>query len=103
MVWTVCAALSLQLVPAGPVASTGTAGLAVAHGRDVQATLQDQQRFEEDTRAPDPVADRADPDPMGGLRGKDVLIVFVESYGQVAVQDSDIAPGVTAVLRSGTT
>ena len=37
------------------------------------------------------------------LRGKDVLVVFVESYGQVAVEDPDIAPGVTAVLRSGTT
>jgi phosphatidylglycerophosphate synthase len=103
MVWAVCAALSLQLVPAGPVASTGTAGLAVAHGRNVQTTLQGQQRFEEATRAPDPLADRADPDPMAALRGKDVLVVFVESYGQVAVQDSDVAPGVTAVLRSGNT
>jgi hypothetical protein len=102
VVWAVCAALSLQLVPAGPIASTGTAGLAVAHGRAVQATLQDQQRFEEATRSPDPVAKLIVQEPLAGLRGKDVLVVFVESYGQVAVQGSDVAAGVTAVLRSGT-
>ncbi len=30
---------------------------------------------------------------LTGLRGKDVLLVFVESYGRVAVQDSDFSPG----------
>jgi hypothetical protein len=36
------------------------------------------------------------------LRGKDVLLVFIESYGRVAVQDSDVAPGVDQVLDQGT-
>ena len=105
VVWAVCAALSLQLAPTGPVASASTAGLALAHGRDVQATLRDQQRFEEATRLPDPLAgfSEAAADLLGALRGKHVLIVFVESYGQVAIDDPDIGPGVTAVLRSGTT
>lgn len=102
-VWAVSAALSLQLAPTGPVASASTAGLALAHGRDVQETLQDQRRFEEATRSPDPLAALAEADPLGALRGKDVLLVFVESYGRVAVEDPDIAPGVTDVLRSGTT
>jgi hypothetical protein len=102
-VWAVCAALSLQLAPAGPVASASTAGLAVAHGRDIGAAVQDQQRFEAATRAPDPSADLPASGLLDALRGKDVLIVFVESYGQVAVQDPPIAAGVTAVLRSGTT
>ena len=39
---------------------------------------------------------------LTGLRGKDVLVVFVESYGRVAVQDSDFSPGVDAVLDDGT-
>jgi phosphatidylglycerophosphate synthase len=99
VVWVVCAALSLQLVPAGPIASAGTAGLVVAHGRDAQATLQDQRRFEEASRSPDPLAEL--PDPLAALRGKDVLVVFVESYGRVALQDPAVAGGVTAVLRSG--
>jgi phosphatidylglycerophosphate synthase len=38
---------------------------------------------------------------LTGLRGKDVLLVFVESYGRVAVHDSSFSPGVDAVLRRG--
>ncbi|HEY0125753.1 MAG TPA: CDP-alcohol phosphatidyltransferase family protein [Blastococcus sp.] len=102
-VWALCAALSLQLAPVGPVASASTAGLAVAHGREVGATVRDQERFEAATRAVDPSAGLPTASLLDGLRGKDVLVVFVESYGQVAVQDPDIAPGVTAVLRSGAT
>ena len=33
------------------------------------------------------------------MRGKDVLVVFVESYGQVAVQGTSFSPGIDAVLR----
>jgi hypothetical protein len=102
LVWAVCAALSLQLAPAGPVASASTAGLAVAHGRDVATAVRDEQRFEAATRAPDPSAALATSDLLAGLRGKDVVVAFVESYGQVAVQGSAMAPGVTAVLRDGT-
>ncbi len=39
---------------------------------------------------------------LTALRGKDVLLVFVESYGQVAVQGSSYSPQVDAVLHSGT-
>ena len=99
VVWAVCAALSLQLVPAGPVASADTAGLVVAHGREARETLRDERRFEEATRAPDPLA--GVPAPLAALRGKDVLVVFVESYGRVALRDPAVAGGVTAVLRSG--
>lgn len=38
---------------------------------------------------------------LTGLRGKDVIIVFVESYGRVAVEGDGIADGVTGVLRAG--
>jgi hypothetical protein len=39
---------------------------------------------------------------LTGLRGKDVLLVFVESYGRSAVQDSAFSPGVDAALDEGT-
>ena len=39
---------------------------------------------------------------LTGLRGKDVLIVFVESYGRVAVEDPAISPEVNGVLTRGT-
>jgi hypothetical protein len=39
---------------------------------------------------------------LTGLRGKDVIVAFVESYGRVAVQDSSFSPRVDAVLDAGT-
>ena len=36
------------------------------------------------------------------MRGKDVIIVFVESYGQVAVRGTSFSPGIDAVLRQRT-
>ena len=36
------------------------------------------------------------------MRGKDVIIAFVESYGQVAVRGTSFSPGVDAVLRQRT-
>ncbi|GAA4482438.1 CDP-alcohol phosphatidyltransferase [Microbacterium panaciterrae] len=40
---------------------------------------------------------------LTGLRGKDVVIAFVESYGRVALEAKGIAPGVTGVLENGQT
>src|SRR4029077_9008819 len=41
-------------------------------------------------------------DLLTGLRGKDVIIAFVESYGQVAVQGTSFSPGIDALLRQRT-
>jgi len=101
-VWAVCAGLSLQLVPGSPVASTSAAGLAVAQVRDTQAALRDQRRFEQVLHRSDPEASVPAADLLTGLRGKDVIIAFVESYGQVAVQGTSFSPGVDAVLRRST-
>src|SRR5689334_10741822 len=85
-VWALCAGLSLQLVPGSPVASTSTAGLAVAQVRSTQAALRDERRFEQALHRPDPEASVPASGLLTGLRGKDVIFDFVESYGQVAVQ-----------------
>ena len=39
---------------------------------------------------------------LPGLRGKDVLLLFVESYGRAAVQGSSYSPGIDRVLDRGT-
>ena len=39
---------------------------------------------------------------LTGLRGKDVLLLFVESYGRVAVENSSFSPGVDKVLDRST-
>jgi phosphatidylglycerophosphate synthase len=101
-VWGLCAGLSLQLVPGSPIASTSAAGLVDAQVRATQAALSDPRRFEQATRSPDPEAAVPASDLLTGLRGKDVIIAFVESYGQVAVRGTSFSPGVDAVLRQQT-
>jgi hypothetical protein len=101
-VWALCAGLSLQLVPGSPIASTSAAGLAVAQVRDTQAALRDNRSFAQSLAGFDPEAIVPASDLLTGLRGKDVVIAFVESYGQVAVQGTDFSPGVDAVLRQST-
>ncbi len=100
--WGLCAGLSLQLIPGSPVASTSAAGLAVAQVRATQAALSDPRRFEHAIHSSDREASVPASDLLTGLRGKDVLIVFVESYGQVAVRGTSFSPGVDAVLRRRT-
>ena len=39
---------------------------------------------------------------LQGLRGKDVLLVFVESYGQMAVQGTSFSPAIDKVVNAGT-
>jgi hypothetical protein len=101
-VWGLCASLSLQLVPGSPVASASAAGLAITEVRVTRAALSDSRRFEQAIRRSDPEAGVPASDLLTGLRGKDVIIVFVESYGQVAVQGTSFSPGVDAVLRRRT-
>jgi phosphatidylglycerophosphate synthase len=101
-VWALFAGLSLQLVPGFPVASTSAAGLVVAQVRDTQAALRDQRRFEKALHNSDPEASVPASDLLTGLRGKDVIIDFIEAYGQVAVQGSSFSGGVDAILRRST-
>src|SRR5207245_5193169 len=101
-VWALCAGLSLQLAPGSPVASTSAAGLAVAQMRAAQAALSDPRRFEQAIHSPDPEASVPASDLLTGLRGKDVIIAFVESYGQVAVRGTSFSPGIDALLRQRT-
>ncbi len=98
-VWGLSAGLSLQLIPGSPIASASETGLAVAQVRATQAALADPRVFGQAINSPDPEAAIPAADLLTGLRGKDVLIVFVESYGQVAVQGTSFSPGVDAVLR----
>jgi phosphatidylglycerophosphate synthase len=101
-VWALCAGLSLQLIPGSPVASTSAARLAVVQVRDTQTALRDQRRFDRLTHGSDPEASVPASDLLTGLRGKDVIIAFVESYGQVAVQGTSFSPAIDAVLRQDT-
>jgi hypothetical protein len=101
VVWLLCAVTAAGFVPGAPIAATASAGYAAHEVSTVRTTLHDQDVFARQLAAPDPVSKRPAADLLTALRGKDVLIVFVESYGQVAVQGTSFSPGVDAVLQEG--
>jgi phosphatidylglycerophosphate synthase len=105
--WALGSAAALGLlwvilrVAGAPVASTGASALVVREVQSVQSGLRAH-----DILAREIPRDRfrnTPPDQLlTGLRGKDVLLLFVESYGRVAVQNSTFAPAVDRVLDQGT-
>jgi hypothetical protein len=100
--WLVSALLSVQLVTGDPLASAGAIGLAADEVQTAEAAIHDQQVFTNTLSGPDPAARIPVSDLLSGLRGKDVIVAFVESYGQVAVQGTSFSPSVDAVLRQST-
>jgi phosphatidylglycerophosphate synthase len=94
VVWAV-----LQVVGA-PAASSNAAALVVDEVQGVSAALASRAAFTRQI-----AHDRFGATPgnrlLTGLRGKDVLVVFVESYGRIAVEHSSISPRVDAVLEDG--
>ena len=99
--WIVLWVLGAQLVPGAPIASTSAAGLAMWEVRAVESALHDHARFAALIRH-DPYRSTPGNQLLTALRGKDVLLVFDESYGKFAVQGSSIAPQVDSVLAQGT-
>jgi hypothetical protein len=99
--WVVCAVFGAQIVPGVPVAADSAARLAYDRTLQVRAGLHDQQVFAGEA-AIDAFRDTPGDQLLTGLRGKDVILSFVESYGRDAVEDPEIAPRVDAALASGT-
>ncbi len=91
--------VALRVVGA-PVASSSAAALAVDEVQGVQTALASRAAFSRQI-AHDPLSATPGTRLLTGLRGKDVLVVFVESYGRVAVQDSSISPRIDAQLERG--
>ena len=85
------------------VASTSAAHLAVGEVQAVQADFRSEARFRALIARKDPYAAAAASGRLlQGLRGKDVLLVFVESYGQMAVQGTSFSPPIDQLVDAGT-
>jgi len=97
LVWAVGAVTGLGVASG---ASSSTADVAYGQVRQLGADLADRKAFARQI-AVDRYAGAPAGQLLSGLRGKDVLLVFVESYGRVAVQGTSYAPGVDAVLADG--
>ena len=97
--WVAFGAVAL-LTGSSSIASASTATMAAFHAGQVKAGLQDKEAFAQ-AAADDPVRSVPPDSLLAGLRGKDVIVAFVESYGRVALEDPALAPGVTAALATG--
>jgi len=99
--WIICAVLGVQVVAGVPVASRSAAVLTYERARQVGAGIRDQEVFANES-AVDAFRNTPSDQLLTGLRGKDVILTFIESYGRSAVEDPGLAPQVDAVLDDGT-
>ena len=99
--WAIFALVGLDAAPGAPVAARSSVRAVSDEVHQIQSGLKDQHKFNTELAAVDPYRLASSSSILGGLRGKDVLLVFIESYGQVAVQGSSFSPQVDAVLKAG--
>lgn len=95
--WVVCAAFG---GPVDDVAAARSAGLVVDTVDQVRTDRHDTEVFARELAA-DRYAAAPGDQLLQGLRGKDVLLVWFESYGRIALEDSWFAPSVVRVLEQG--
>lgn len=101
VVWIVCAVTGVQIAPGQPIAARTAAALTYDDVRQVGIDIQDQKEFTKD-EAIDQFKGVPGDQLLSGLRGKNVILTFVESYGRVATQDSSISAPIDALLDAGT-
>lgn len=99
-VWVTCFTLGVQ---AGGVtiATKGNSEFLANRLQNVYNGLGDAKVFEKEAGV-DAFGDTPPDQLLTGLRGKDVLFTFIESYGRVALDDPQMAPEMDATLKEGT-
>jgi phosphatidylglycerophosphate synthase len=99
-VWGLFWLVGAQLISHTPIATTLSASVVVNEVRTVQADIHDQTVFAKKIKH-DAFRNTPASRLLTSLRGKDVLLVFVEAYGQQAVQGRQFSPEVDAALSNG--
>lgn len=99
--WVIATLVGVGPGSATPVASAESIRVLANHVVQLVRGAGDQKTFAV-AAAVDPLRQIPGDQLLDGLRGKDVIVAFVESYGRVALEDPGIANGVTAVLDDGT-
>ncbi|AKN73159.1 sulfatase [Streptomyces sp. PBH53] len=100
LAWLICVTLDLR---AGgvPVAARTDADLVGERVPQIRASLADARVFRRQA-AHDAFAHTPPDRLLTGLRGKDVLFTFIESYGRSAIEAPATAPRIGAVLHEST-
>ncbi|WP_254886174.1 sulfatase-like hydrolase/transferase [Streptomyces sp. NA02950] len=96
-VWVVCAAFGVQSVGGQAFASRTTVARVHDRAQRVGKTLEDERKFAKEAKI-DAYGSTPGDQLLTGLRGKDVIFTFIESYGRAAIEDPRIGPGVGTVL-----
>jgi len=98
--WIVAALVGSQLVAGQPAAASASIDAITSATSIASATLSAQADLPHEI-ATDRYASTPSDRLLTALKGKDVVIAFIESYGQVAVQGTSFSSGVDQVLRQG--
>ncbi len=96
-VWLVAAVAGTTTVPGVRLAAANAASGVADRAQGTAASLRDADAFAAQSRA-DAWAGTPPADLLTALRGKDVVLAIVESYGRAALTDPGLAPTVTPVL-----
>jgi hypothetical protein len=99
--WVVLALLGSHFVSTVFISSDTAITLARDTALTVPQGIRDKQAFAAEA-AVDRFRDTPAADLLTGLKGKDVVFAFVESYGRSAVEDAAFATGMDATLTGGT-
>ncbi|MDX2541631.1 sulfatase [Streptomyces sp. WI04-05B] len=97
--WVVCFTMGVQ-TGGVTIATKGYSQYLSNKVQYVREGLGDAEVFDKQLRV-DAFADTPSDQLLTGLRGKDVLFTFVESYGRVAIDDPSMAPEMDATLKQG--
>ncbi|RMB61338.1 sulfatase-like hydrolase/transferase [Tessaracoccus antarcticus] len=97
-IWLVLALGGVK-VGGAPLASSDASQYAYRQVAAIPQGLRDQREFSA-AAAQDPLRSMLSDQLLAGLRGKDVLFVFVESYGRVALEDPELSGGIRELLTS---
>jgi hypothetical protein len=98
--WVVALFAGSQLVAGQPAAASASIQAITSSVGRASAALAAQSNLPEEVKN-DPYAKLPSSDLLTSLRGKDVIVAFIESYGQVAVQGTSFSTGVDKVLKQG--
>jgi hypothetical protein len=99
-VWVVASLAGSQLVAGQPAAASASLDSITSAASIASSTLSAQANLADQIRN-DPYKDVTASDLLTSLRGKDVIIAFIESYGRVALDDPAISGDVEQVLHDG--
>lgn len=97
--WFPAALMGAQIIAGVPLAGKSSAAYLKERGQSANAAARARELSAD--LPTDPFATIPSDELLASLRGKDVMICFIESYGRSAVEDPEFAPGVTAVLDAG--